>query len=429
MKRVFSFLLIVALLLGCTACGGRVAGAAGVDHEEHPLRGEEPQVPSHPGGTAGVTDGEEEPSVPEEPDVQEPDKGGTDLPVDVPSTDPPQEPEEPYVRTIDPTKPMVALTFDDGPHAVYTDQILDILEENHAVATFFEVGRNVANCPEPLSRMAELGCEIGSHSNAHKDLSKLKASALEKDLDTADEAFINAVGFAPTLLRPPYGAVNKTVKYATGRTVITWTVDTEDWMSKDADKVVSYVQSLDSLDGEIVLLHSTYESTVEAVRVLVPWLIEKGYQLVTVSELMAYYYGELMEPGEFFGYTYFTTHGRTDTPAVLPDGSAGGNGTKDEAADSVPSDETVQPPAGNPETPAGEEQSGKPGGGADPANPGDTIVLDGSGGAETVRPEKPTVPAAPSGEENPQETPAPEGGAAAGEGSSGSGSNDLPSSL
>ena len=199
-------------------------------------------------------------------------------------------------------------------------------------------------------------------------------------------------------------------------------------MSKDTDKVVSYVQSLDSLDGEVVLLHSIYESTVEAVRVLVPWLIEKGYQLVTVSELMAYYYGELLEPGEFFGYTYFTTHGRTDTPAVLPDGSAGGNGTKDEAADSVPSDETVQPPAG-------EAQPGKPDGGTDPADPGstevpgDTIVLDGSGGEETVRPEKPSVPAAPSGEENPQETPAPEGGAAAGEGSSGSGGTDLPSSL
>ena len=96
-----------------------------------------------------------------------------------------------------------------------------------------------------------------------KDLSKLNASALEKDLDTADEAFINAVGFAPTLVRPPYGAVNKTVKHGTGRTVITWTVDTEDWMSKDTDKVVSYVQSLDSLDGEVVLLHSIYDSTVD----------------------------------------------------------------------------------------------------------------------------------------------------------------------
>ena len=70
MKRVFSFLLIVALLLGCTACGGRVAGAAGVDHQGHPLRGEEPQVPSNSGGTAGVTDGEEGPSGPKEPDVQ-----------------------------------------------------------------------------------------------------------------------------------------------------------------------------------------------------------------------------------------------------------------------------------------------------------------------------------------------------------------------
>ena len=123
--------------------------------------------------------------------------------------------------------------------------------------------------------MVELGCEIGSHSNAHKDLSKLKTTALLDDLATADQAFIDAVGFAPTLLRPPYGSVNKTVKYSTGRSVITWTVDTEDWMSKDTDKIVSYVKSLSSLDGEIVLMHSSYESTVNAVDILVPWLIQQ----------------------------------------------------------------------------------------------------------------------------------------------------------
>lgn len=235
---------------------------------------------------------------------------------DVPAEEVPLEGDE---RVVDPAGPMVALTFDDGPHEVYTDQILDVLEERRAVATFFEVGRNVAQYPQPLVRMDELGCEIGSHSNAHRDLSKMKKSSMLADLDAADQAFIDAVGRAPTLVRPPYGAVNSAVKFASGRAMVTWTVDTEDWRSQDAQAVVDYVQSLPSLDGEILLLHSTYASTVQAAAVLVPWLQEQGYQLVTVSELMAYYYGQLLQPDQFYGYTYFATTGRTDAPAVLPD--------------------------------------------------------------------------------------------------------------
>ena len=233
-----------------------------------------------------------------------------------PETEP--EPEEPYVRIIDPSKPMVALTFDDGPAEGTSDQILDILEANHALATFFEVGVNVAQYPDPLPRMAEMGCEIGSHSNAHKDLSKLKKSALLADLDAADQKFLDAGVDAPTLVRPPYGAVNKTVKSATGRAMITWSIDTLDWQSKDAQAVIDYIQNYGDLDGQVVLMHSTYSSTVEAVEVLVPWLQEQGYQLVTVTELMAYYYGELPQPDRLYGYTFFTTRGRTDTPIELP---------------------------------------------------------------------------------------------------------------
>ena len=164
----------------------------------------------------------------------------------------PMEPEEPYVRVIDPAKPMVALTFDDGPHEIYSNQILDVLEANHAVATFFEVGVNVAKYPAVVAREAELGCEIGSHSYVHKNLSKMKAGPLLEDLAAADAAFIAAGVPAPTLVRPPYGAVNKTVRTATGRSLITWNIDTEDWRTKDPQKVVSYVQSLQNLDGAVV---------------------------------------------------------------------------------------------------------------------------------------------------------------------------------
>lgn len=297
MNRIFSLVLSAVLLLSSTGCVSQTVPALLKEDKTSS------QAPPAVQDSAGVPPAGDQVPAEEQPEEDSPS----------------EEQEEPYVRVIDPAAPMVALTFDDGPHEIYSDQILDILEENHAVATFFEVGRNVANCPDPLARMKELGCEVGSHSNRHADLSKLKKNAVLQDLQTADDAFIAAMGSAPILIRPPYGAVNKTVKHGTGRSVITWTVDTEDWRSRDADTVVQYVQSLSSLDGEIVLMHSTYESTVEAVRILIPWLMEQGYQLVTVSELMAYYYGELLTPGQFYGYTYFTTHGRTDKPLQLPD--------------------------------------------------------------------------------------------------------------
>lgn len=320
MKRLFPYLLALSLLLTCAGCGRAAAGDA---HGAEDLSSQ---------GAA-------------KPPVEEPQD--TDAEPSQPPEEPPEEtseeeevPEEPYVRTIDPAGPMVALTFDDGPHQTYTDQILDILEEHHAVATFFEVGKNAARYPEPIARAAALGCEIGSHSNAHKDLSKLKSAALLADLDAADQSIAAAAGKAPTLLRPPYGAVNKTVKYSTGRGVVTWTVDTQDWLSQDAQKVIESLQSLESLDGEIVLLHSTYASTVEAMETVVPWLIEEGYQLVTVSELMAYYYGELIQPGQFYGYTYFTTHGRTDTPLQLP---AEPETPSEEGTEAPPAEETPAP--------------------------------------------------------------------------------------
>ncbi|MCI9164572.1 MAG: polysaccharide deacetylase family protein [Oscillospiraceae bacterium] len=316
MNRLFS--LSLALLLLLTGCVGRAAPPAGDGGA--PLQTEEITA------TANQAP-EPAPPAPPEPEPEEE----------------PQEPEEPYVRVIDPAGPMVALTFDDGPHQIYTAQLLDILEEHHAVATFFEVGRNVALYPDSLPRMAELGCEIASHSNAHRDLSKLRKASMLQDLDAADQAFLNAGVAAPTLVRPPYGAVNKSVKNASGRTVVTWTVDTQDWMSQDAQTVIDYVQSLSSLDGEIVLLHSTYESTVQAMAVLVPWLQEQGYQLVTVSELMAYYYGQLLEPDQFYGYTYFSTHARTDTPLELP-------APPEETGEEAPAEEAL-PGSSAPEVP------------------------------------------------------------------------------
>lgn len=217
----------------------------------------------------------------------------------------PKEEEVLPVRTVDPGRPMVALTFDDGPHEVYTAQVLDILEKHGAVATFFEIASRLSRAPEAVQRASALGCEIGSHSYRHADLSKMSADALQEDLALADAAFTEVLGSAPTLLRPPYGSAGKTLKSTAGRPLIAWSVDPQDWKVRDAEKVMAHIQGFDSLDGQVILLHSTYETTVEAVRTLVPWLLEEGYQLVTVTELITLRFGDQVEPNRLYNFDYF----------------------------------------------------------------------------------------------------------------------------
>ena len=217
------------------------------------------------------------------------------------------EPETPAApeRVVDPSRPMVALTFDDGPHPEFTDQILDILEENRAVATFFEVATNLHKDPDAVRRAADLGCEIGSHSYRHANLGKMSPEAIQADLAAADELFVQVLGQAPTLLRPPYGSLNGALKSSSGRALVTWSIDPQDWLSKDAGKVVAHVESFDDLDGQVILLHSIYGSTVEATRVLVPWLLEQGYQLVTVSELLTLRFRQEIQTNHLYGYSFF----------------------------------------------------------------------------------------------------------------------------
>ena len=229
-----------------------------------------------------------------------------------PAPETPVEPLPETQRVVDPTRPMVALTFDDGPHAVYTDQILDILEKNGAVATFFEVARNLPKAPDAVRRAVDLGCEIGSHSYRHANLGKMDQAAQQADQAAADALFQEVLGTTPSLLRPPYGSMNKTLKTTSGRSIVTWSIDPEDWRCRDADTVVSRIQAEKSLDGQVILLHSIYDSTVEATETLVPWLLEQGYQLVTVSELIQYRFADQVEPDRVYGYDYF----RTQLPAL-----------------------------------------------------------------------------------------------------------------
>ena len=190
------------------------------------------------------------------------------------------------VRVLDPSKPMVALTYDDGPSNSATTRILDVLEKNNARATFFVVGSRVDSYKSQLQRAYKLNCEIGNHTYNHKTLTSLSANNVKSELSNTDKKIKAITGENPVLMRPPGGSYkNGTVKNNTAYPIIMWSVDTRDWENRNASKIVSNIKS-NVGDGSIVLMHDLYDSTAAATETIVPWLIGQGYQLVTVSEMM-----------------------------------------------------------------------------------------------------------------------------------------------
>ncbi|WP_326907407.1 polysaccharide deacetylase family protein [Sedimentibacter sp. MB31-C6] len=190
-------------------------------------------------------------------------------------------------RNINPDKPMIALTFDDGPSKLYTPRILDILEEYNSVGTFFVLGNNVKNNKDTLIRMIENGHEIGNHSYNHKDITTLSDEELYKQIKGTDDLIRNATGYTPSIMRPPYGTNSEEYNKKIFKPIILWSIDTLDWENRNTEIIINNI--LDNVkDGDIILLHDLYDSTAEAVEKVVPELINRGYQLVTVSELYEY---------------------------------------------------------------------------------------------------------------------------------------------
>lgn len=187
-------------------------------------------------------------------------------------------------REIDPEKPIIALTFDDGPYAKSTISILDTLKENNAVATFFVLGNRVSSNKSILERMIKEGNEIGNHSYNHKQLTTLSDEGLREQIEKTQNIIEEIVGFIPKVMRPTYGSHNERMRNIVDLPMILWTIDTEDWKSKNAKAVSDHVLK-NIKDGSIVLMHDIYGSTSQAVKVIVPELIKQGYQLVTISEL------------------------------------------------------------------------------------------------------------------------------------------------
>lgn len=187
------------------------------------------------------------------------------------------------LRKIDKNKKMVALTYDDGP-SIYTPRILKTLKENNSVATFFVVGNRVPMYSDTVKKAYGMGCEIGNHTYEHKILTRADAAGIRNQVSRTNVAVKKITGTDPIVMRPPGGAVNNMVKSQTGMPMILWSIDTLDWRTRNAASTKTAV--LDHVkDGDIVLMHDLYEATANASTTIIPTLVERGYQLVTVSEL------------------------------------------------------------------------------------------------------------------------------------------------
>ena len=185
-------------------------------------------------------------------------------------------------------KPMIALTFDDGPKAGVTDWLLDELEKRNVKVTFFLIGSQ-ADLPENreiIRRMAEDGHQIGCHTYHHVQMTTLSENQQKQEILQWYQAVSSIIGDFSYAVRPPYGCVNNAVCRSLNVPVILWSVDTEDWTGKSAGEIADYVIS-EAKDGDIILLHDIFEESVQGAVMALDDLMRRGYTFVTVNDLLA----------------------------------------------------------------------------------------------------------------------------------------------
>ena len=185
----------------------------------------------------------------------------------------------------------IALTFDDGPHPRYTEEILDILAMYDVKATFFQVGQNVVDNPTIAKRVREEGHEIGNHTYSHPKLSTLAELALARELEQTADTLQAITGTTPHLFRPPEGVISKQILSLAAQMEyqpVLWSVDTRDWAHTPTDQIVRHVLTTVQ-DGDIILFHDYVvgeSPTPAAIRQLLPILLARGFQPVTITELL-----------------------------------------------------------------------------------------------------------------------------------------------
>ncbi len=200
-------------------------------------------------------------------------------------------------KMIDINKPMIALTFDDGPNH-NTSKILNILEKYNIKATFFILGTNIKGNEKIIKRMDNLNMEIGNHMFSHKLLTKLKNEEIKNEIKKVDDSIFNIINHYPTLVRPSYGTYNKRIQSLIDRPIIIWNIDTLDWKYHSSKNIYKRVMK-DISDGDIILMHDIYSATANSLELIIPELLKDGYQFTTVSELL-YYKNIKIEKGRVY---------------------------------------------------------------------------------------------------------------------------------
>ncbi|MDD8049134.1 MAG: polysaccharide deacetylase family protein [Thomasclavelia sp.] len=195
----------------------------------------------------------------------------------------------PKTHKVDTSKKLIAITLDDGP-GIYTDRAMNAFESVDGRATFFELGESMKKYPDTVLDVYERGFEIGSHTYDHAQLTKLDAASLSSQIDNTQDECFKITGYEPTLVRPPYGAINDNVRAAFANRnlkYVLWDVDTLDWKHRDANYVCDQIVSK-AQDGKVILIHDIHETSVAGLELALPKLQAAGYQCVTVSELLQY---------------------------------------------------------------------------------------------------------------------------------------------
>lgn len=181
---------------------------------------------------------------------------------------------------------LVALTFDDGPHPANTRRLLEGLELREVNATFFLVGERIGGCEELIREMARAGNQVGVHTFDHVMVTDLSREDFDLQVGKTRALLMDVLGAGEFWLRPPYGIVDESVERWADGPLILWSVDPEDWKDRDTDRIVAAV--LEHVqDGDIILMHDIYESSVDAALRIVDALESQGYVFVTVEQLMS----------------------------------------------------------------------------------------------------------------------------------------------
>lgn len=179
----------------------------------------------------------------------------------------------------------IAITFDDGPHPVYTEKLLDGLKERGIRATFFVLGEKAEACPEIIERMVEEGHIIGNHTYSHIQLKSNNRDQFRNELVQTNEVISGITGKEVQYVRPPYGTWDKKLEEELNMFPVLWNVDPNDWCTGSADKVTRRITDK-AKENSIILMHDCYQSSVDAALASIDILTERGYRFVTVEEIL-----------------------------------------------------------------------------------------------------------------------------------------------